>query len=236
MNDCNLAIETASHEGWITLGRGDAILETAPLPRQRRHNIELMPAIDALCQKHRITRRDLTELYVSLGPGSFTGLRIALATIKALAMARPVRVVGVASLDVVARNAPDEARHVAVGLNLKRGTLHSQIFARAGDGSWQPAGDARLRTAEELLDEAPRPVALLAEKLPPLPPAIQNDPDVTILDPQQAAPRSEVLWQLGRARAKAGQFNNPLELSPLYIREPEAVTLWRENQPAREQR
>jgi tRNA threonylcarbamoyladenosine biosynthesis protein TsaB len=232
MRDYQLAIETASHHGWLTLGRGDALVETAALARHRRHNLELMPAIETLCDKHGVTREDLSEVYVSLGPGSFTGLRIALATVKALAMALPVRVVGIPSLEVVARNAPAEARYVAVGLNLKRGTLHSQIFERRG-AALEPISEARLRTFDALLDEAPRPITVLGEKLPDLPEAARADARVTVLDPAWAAPRSDVVWQLGRARAMAGQFDDPATLAPLYIREPEAVTLWRETQRTR---
>jgi tRNA threonylcarbamoyladenosine biosynthesis protein TsaB len=228
MTHCNLAIETTSPQGQITFGRDDAIIETAPLAKQRRHNIELMPAVDALFQRHGLKRDELAEVYVSLGPGSFTGLRIALATVKMLAMTLGVNVVGVPSVEVVAHNAPAEAEHVAVGLNHKRGTLHCQVFQRLGDGGLLALTDTRLRSLEELLDAVPRPVTLIGEKLPALSAAHQSDTALTVLPPEQALPRSEVVWQLGRARARASQFDDPATLAPLYIREPEAVTLWRE--------
>jgi len=228
---CNLAIETSAREGRVTLGRGATMLETAALPKRRRHNIELMPMIDALCQRHGVEKAAIEEVYVSLGPGSFTGLRIALATVKMLAMTLGVRVVGVPSVEVVAQNAPSSADHVAVCLNLKRGTMHSQVFERRGE-ALAAISDARLRTIDELLEAAPRPVMLIGEMLPELPASAAHDAAVTVLGPAQAAPRSEVVWQLGRQRAEAGQFDDPLALSPLYVREPEAVTLWRAKQSA----
>jgi tRNA threonylcarbamoyladenosine biosynthesis protein TsaB len=234
MCEINLAIETAAHQGWITLGRGDEILETAALERKRRHNIELMPTLDALLARHHIQRTDLKEIYVSLGPGSFTGLRIALATVKMLAMVLSARVVGVPSLEVVAQNAPAAAQYVAVGLHNKRGTVHSQVFGQSSDtpGRWVALGEARLRTMEQLLDEAPRPVTLLGEAWPELPEASQEDETITILPAEWASPRSDALWHLGRQRAGADQYDDPATLEPLYIREPEAVTLWRQREKA----
>ena len=229
MRTCSLAIETTSHEGQITLGEGETVLETAALARARRHNLELMPGIDALCARHGIERHDLQELYVALGPGSFTGVRIALATVKMLAFALSARVVGVPSLEVVAANAPIEAEHIAVALNLKRGNVYSQLFEAEGE-TQRAVNEPGVRTLEELLSEAPRPVALIGETLPELPPALARDSQITRITGEAAMPRSEMLWRLGRARARAGLFDEPGTLAPHYGREPEAVTLWRQKQ------
>jgi len=122
---------------------------------------------------------------------------------------------------------------------VKRGTMYSQVFARetrAGEAptnesaAFTPRTHARLRTMHELLDASPRPFTLLGEKLPNLPDAWQHDERITMLPAEYAVPRSEVVWLLGRQRAADGQYDDPITLNPLYIREPEAVTLWRENQ------
>ena len=73
--DLELALETTTRQSSVTLGRGDDILETIDLPAQRRHNVALMPALDALLDRHNATPADLALLHVSVGPGSFTGLR-----------------------------------------------------------------------------------------------------------------------------------------------------------------
>lgn len=105
----NLAIETSSRQGSIALGRGDQLLASLNLTQHQRHNVELMPAIEQLCQQHHCEPSNLAEIYVSTGPGSFTGLRIAVATAKALAMALDVKLVAVPTLDVLARQAPPPA-------------------------------------------------------------------------------------------------------------------------------
>jgi tRNA threonylcarbamoyladenosine biosynthesis protein TsaB len=220
-----LAIETASHQGHLALGRGETVLETAPLPRRRRHNIELMPVLDQLCRRHAIRAADLDHLYVSRGPGSFTGLRISIATVQMLALALNARLVGVPSLEVVAQNVPAGAAHVAVGLNYKRGTLFSQTFQQK-DSALDPLNEPALRTLEELLSTAPRPLSLLAEKRPGLPASAQNDHQLTVLPSENAAPGCEALYRLGHTRAMQQDFDDPATLVPIYGREPEAVTLW----------
>jgi len=190
----NLAIETAARRGVIALGRDDDLLELAELPVKRRHNIELIPAIAALCEKHGVTAAQLAEVYVSLGPGSFTGLRIALATVKMLALVHGTRVVGVPTLDALCRRHPG----ALVCLNVKRG------------GAWSagPGHEPALRTLAQIE----------ATGLPIVSEAIDGaTPPVFSVEPVRA---------IGRQRAAAGAFDDPATLSPRYIREPEAVTLW----------
>ncbi len=190
----NLSIETASREGVIALGRGDELLEVAALPTGRRHNIELTPGIAALCGAHGLGPAQLAEVYLSLGPGSFTGLRIAVATVKMLALVHGTRVVGVPTLDALRLRFPD----AMVCLHIKRGSAWC-----AGPG-FEPA----LRSLE----------SISASGLPVVGEMIAGaEPPVFGVEPVR---------QIGRRLAVAGRFDDPAALAPLYIREPEAVTLW----------
>ncbi|GAB4108746.1 MAG: tRNA (adenosine(37)-N6)-threonylcarbamoyltransferase complex dimerization subunit type 1 TsaB [Phycisphaeraceae bacterium] len=220
----NLAIETSGRSGSITLGQHDSVIATADLPHKRRHNVELIPMIDQLCKGHGITPALIGQVYVSLGPGSFTGLRVGIATVKMLALAHPIQVFGIPTLDVLAENAPKEAEHVAVCLNLKRDTVHCAVYQRTAD-NWQPTVEPALRTLIELLELAPRPLHLIGDPLPPLPDSTQ---DVTVLPPTYATAQSEAVYKLGRLAAATRPADDPMKLAPLYIREPEAVTLWNE--------
>ena len=195
----NLAIETSSRRGFVALGRGPEVLDTAELPAKRRHNLDLIPTVDELMGRHGLGAGDLAELYVSLGPGSFTGLRIAVATAKMLSLTRGVKLVGVPTLDVLRRQHPD----AVVCLNVKRGT------------AWSAGPD--LEPAFRELAELRRPGRpLVADTLDD---ALPAEPDVA------------VLHHLGHAAAQANRYDDPLTLAPLYLREPEAVTLWNQRHP-----
>ena len=197
----NLAIETSSRRGFIALGRGDAVNDTAELPAKRRHNLELIPAIDLLLGQHELKPRDLAELYISLGPGSFTGLRIAVATAKMLSLTLGVKLVGVATLEVLRVQHPG----AVVCLNVKR------------DTAWSAGPSPDLEPAFRDIDQ------LRATGLPlvvdNLDGGIPVEPDV------------RVVYQLGHAAARARGYDDPLTLAPLYLRPPEAVTLWDQRHP-----
>lgn len=134
----NLAIETSGRTSAIALGCGDELLAVVDLPQQRRHTLELMPTIDRLFCEHGIGPGDLGEAYVSLGPGSFTGLRVALATVKMLVLAGDIRLVGIPSIDALRLEYPDKM----VLLNIKRGSAYC-----AGPPPKQPPA---LRTLEQV--------------------------------------------------------------------------------------
>ena len=219
----NLAIETSGRTGAITLGKDDLTLDSATLPHKRRHNVELVPTIDELCKKHRIKPESIGQVYVSLGPGSFTGLRVGITTAKMLALTLGVEVFGIPTLEVLAENAPRQVDRVAVCLNLKRDTVHCAVYEKAG-ADWQEVVSPELRTMPDLLSKCSRPVHLIGDPLPQVP-GEQSD-DVTVLPAEYAVGRSEAVWKLGRQAANTRDPDDPMKLVPLYIREPEAVELW----------
>jgi len=216
----SVAFETSGRTGQIALGRGDTLLEACHLPQKKRHNLELVPALDALCREHGLTAGDLDELYISLGPGSFTGLRVAVATAQMLAMTNPkLKLVGVPTIEVLALQHKDACEHIAVCLNIKRGTMFAGVY-QDGRAVVAPA----LRTADDLLTQAPRPLAVVAE----VDCGIEPGDGVTLLLPEAAVADASITWAVGRALAGQGQYTAPPELQPLYIRQPEAVTIWDE--------
>ena len=221
----HLAIETSSRRGSITLGTDAAALDTLELDQPRRHNVELAAGIDRLFRKRNAGPDRLGEIYLSIGPGSFTGLRIAVATAKMLAFTLKTPVVAVPTLDVVVQNAPPEHEYVAVCLDVKPDSMYTGIYRRADDG-WQQTGEPDHLTADQLLQTAPRPLALLGNRLPDHP----WPGDVQPLDAQLAVPRSEQVWRLGSALARQNNFADPMTLTPLYARPPEAEQLWQKRQ------
>lgn len=221
----NLAIETSSRVGSVSLGCGDTLLESASLGEPMRHNTDLMPTIDRLCAAHRVSPRDLGEVYISIGPGSFTGLRIAVTVAKMFSRALGSHIVAVPSLDVVAENAPADCRLVAVCLNAKRGQCFTGVYERNGD-TWRLRIGPSLLTPAELCDAAARPFGVIGDHLP------EHDwpADVTLMNAELATPQSTVVWRLGRERANRGEFADPMQLVPLYVRLAEAEEKWRNAQ------
>jgi len=217
----SLAIETSSRISSVALSRDDVMLAEIRMPPQRRHTVDLLPTIDALCRDHTVQRSDIGQVYVSVGPGSFTGLRIAVASVKMLAMTMDVQIVAVPTIEVIAAEAPAEHRVVVVGLNSKREQMYAAVYERE-DGKLIERVSPALRTPAELCDALDGPAVLLGDHLP----AYDWPASVTVLPAEAAQPRASVVWRIGRAMAAAEMFADPWTLAPLYVRPPEAVTLW----------
>ncbi len=249
-NPCALAIETSTRDGSITFGSchrdPERIIATAPLPQLRRHNVDLMPTIARLCHEHHITRHDIAEIYVSVGPGSFTGLRIAIATAKMLALTRHAKLFPVPTIDVIAHQITRDAintDHLAVCMALKRDTLYSNIYHwpnnpeqsnQPGQTGWQISAPPQLRSISQLLD-SPHPLTIASSMpLDDLIPAHLAQNNITLLDPAQAQPTSPPVYAIGRLIAQRDQPIDPHQLSPHYVRPPEAVELWEARQQAQQ--
>lgn len=218
-----LAIETTSPHASVTLGLDDRVLDTVELPPLKRHTVDLMPTIDRLFRAHALTPRELACLLVSTGPGSFTGLRIGIATAKTLAAVLSCKVVAVPTIEALASNVPARDDTLIVSLNMKGDSVYAGVFQQQ-ENHWRLARPAALTTLNQLLLEISGPVALLGDPLPAF--DAKHAARCTILPTNLATPRSEQVYHLGRQLASAGRFTPALELAPHYVREPEAKTLW----------
>jgi tRNA threonylcarbamoyladenosine biosynthesis protein TsaB len=164
------------------------------------------------------------EVYVSVGPGSFTGLRIGITLAKTLAFATGARLIAVPTVRVLARNAPPEARHLVLVLDAKRDQIYTARFDRTSSGDpWTEAEPAHLDNLPSVLARAPRPVHLLGEGIPNHQKFIPPDDPAVIVTPEDLwRPRAAAVAGEGAQMAAMGQFTDPQQLLPIYIRRPEA--------------
>lgn len=220
----SLAIETSSAIDSIAVGCGDELLETVTLPdRAAGRSSSLMAYISELFERLDIDRRQLREIYISVGPGSFTGLRIGLATAQMLAKVLGAKTVAVPTIEVVAENVPLQDRPLLVCLNQKRETVYTALF-RCNEGSWTLDAPASVQSINQILAGSPRPLQLLSQTLLDL-----SDVDLTEIDVlpiELATPSAAVVWKLGRDAAKDRAYTAGSQLLPIYARIPEAVELW----------
>lgn len=128
-----LAVETSNRIGSVAIALGDRILAETAFSGPMRHSAELFPAIHSLLDRFSRKPREIEHIYISVGPGSFTGLRIAVTTAKAMHLANPQRtkIVAVDTLDVIAANAIDLTAEnpVAASSREPRTTSHERIAA-----------------------------------------------------------------------------------------------------------
>lgn len=217
----SVAIETTCRAGGVALGCGDELHDVEPFDATRRAATQVIARLDDLLKRNGLSARDVEELYVSAGPGSFTGTRVGVTAARTLGQAvESIKLVGVPTVAAVALAAEDaEIKHLAVVLDARRGEIYVARFDREGD-DLVPAGKPAVTRPEQLLAEAPRPLHVTGEGLGYVEVAGEG---VTKLDESLWLPAVEDVWALGRSAAKAGAFTGRNELLPIYTGQPEAV-------------
>jgi tRNA threonylcarbamoyladenosine biosynthesis protein TsaB len=123
-----LAIETATRAGSVALARGSATLAAASGDASASHSTDLIESIDGILQRAGVLLRDIDLFAVAVGPGSFTGLRIGLATTKSFAMCVGKNCAGVSTLAAIAHAAGPSSQTLAL-LPAGRGELFAQMFS-----------------------------------------------------------------------------------------------------------
>lgn len=219
-----LAIELSQRQGSVALrvAPGGSVA-TRIVPPASDERDELMPAIEALVAGAGCVPGDIGVVAVSVGPGGFTGLRVAVATAKALALALGARVVAVPSALVVARSVPGVNGVLGVVLAAKGDTawLHAVGPAHAPHAAHPAARGGLFTAASAPLDGL---AALCAdEHLPASWARRAAEAGVPVVPAVWAA--AACLAEGERLLAADGPCD-PQALSPLYPRPPEAVTLW----------
>jgi tRNA threonylcarbamoyladenosine biosynthesis protein TsaB len=217
-----LAIETSSRIGSVALAEDGKTLAADSFPHGLQHAARIIPVIDDLCRRLRWTSSDFREIYVSAGPGSFTGLRIGITMAKTLAFATNAKLVAVPSVRVLVENAPADAKNVIIVLDAKRDQIFTASFERQANG-WSEVQPAHLGTLADMLAKFPRPVHLIGEGIPYHRKFIpENEPGIFITDESSWRPDARIVATLGWQLARAGKFTDAMSLRPIYIRKPEA--------------
>ena len=217
-----LALETSGRIGSVAAVEGGRVLAEEQFAHGLQHAAQIVPILDRLTRAQSWTPKAVDELYVSVGPGSFTGLRIAVTLAKTMAMATGVKLVAVPTVRVLAENAPADAQHLIIVLDAKREQIFTARFERVA-GEWVEREPARLDSLAAMLARSPRPVHLLGEGLPYhakfIPP---DDATVVVSPPESARARAGAVAGIGFVMARTGAFADPTRLTPLYVRRPEA--------------
>ncbi len=219
-----LAIDTATRmaglalydevQGWIL---GEELWHSA-----NNHTVELMPRLVRMLAVQGLGPKDLTGLVVSLGPGSFSGLRIGLSLAKGLAFGSRLPLVGVPSLDVVAE--PHKAQNLPIWAVLRagRGRVCAGNYVRSR-GRWRRRGPMLLTTWTELLEQVVEPVLFCGEIDAREAETIRERlGEASLLVTPAAAPRrAGYLAELGWKRLHRGDADDAETLSPIYLPQPQ---------------
>jgi tRNA threonylcarbamoyladenosine biosynthesis protein TsaB len=213
-----LAVDTSTAQLGLALYDGAQVLAELTWRGHSRHTQELAPAVADLLNRIGAGLDHLQAIGIAIGPGSFTSLRVGLAFVKGLALARHLPLVGVPTLDVVAAAVPlDPTRRLAAVLQAGRGRL-ALVWYQASENGWQAEGPATVTTAAELEQQISKPVIicgeLTAEDRHHLARRYKN---VRLASPATCVRRPALLAEIAWQRWQAGQVDSAASLAPIYL-------------------
>ncbi len=223
-----LGIETATLAAGCAIGGHEGVLAAAHCTRGRRHAETLVPSIEFICAQAQIDLAEISVIAVDLGPGLFTGLRVGIATAKALAHALAIPMIGVASLDLLAFPVRYTSRLIAAAIDARRGELYF-AFYRQVPGGIQRIGDHRIGSPEDLASEllaSGEEVLLVGDGAHRYHEVFDGIAKIELADLGVAHPSASALVQLAHAQALREQFRPPDAMEPIYLRRPDAEVNW----------
>ena len=227
-----IAIETSGRVGSVAIGRGNDLISETPFSGFMKHSAELFTVLEKQLHQAGATAHDVGKVYVTAGPGSFTGLRIAVTAAKMFYFTQNTQIIAADSLDVVAESASrysaDTGRTVdciATILDAKKDLFYAAVFDQV-DGNWKKCLDTQIITAEGLLEwlEAnnKKTVGLLGEGLVYYAEKF-NSPFTFLIDNPYWSATAAGLFRVGCRMSTANQFADPLALKPKYVGLPDAI-------------
>lgn len=215
-----LAIETATSMGSIALLDGAAVVTQLTEAVPQRHLEWLAPAIQLLLEQAGWRAPHVEAVAVSVGPGTFTGLRIGIVTAATWARARDIPVAGVSTLAALAQRV-DAAGLICAMLDARRGEVAAALFRRN-------------ETVTRVTDDIVAPVADVLAQLPAREPitfagdaltryadtVLSHRPDGVLAPRDQWWPTAVAVGRLARERLARGERDDPYLLRPVYVRLP----------------
>lgn len=223
-----LGIETATNQVSVAIGGHEGVLALFEVCRGRRHAETLAPAIEFVCRQAQIEMSEISVLAVDIGPGLFTGMRVGLASAKAIAQALRLPMIGISSLDLLAFPLRHSGRAVAAVIDARKGEVFWALY-RPVPGGVQRIGQPMVGSPDDLVADL---MASGHELLCVGDGALRyRDQLATIVrcevaDQFLSNPSAAPLVQLAHAKALREEWVNPWEVQPMYLRPPDAQINW----------
>ena len=217
-----LALDSTAQVASAALCEDEAVLAAETIASGRTHSEVLLPLIERLYEKAGRLMRETGLFACSVGPGSFTGVRIGVATIKGLAFGgKPC--VGVSTLEALAYNLRGQEGIVVPVMDARRGQVYNALFS-SEKGRLTRLTPDRIRMLDQLAEELAaydKPIFFcgdgyaLARQAITLP-GVQNTPE------EKIAQDARSVAALALAAYRQGSFVSDSELRPFYLRAPQA--------------
>ncbi len=223
-----LALETATKAGSIAVMDDDSFIGEVKLDVSVAHAERVMDSIAWLLKSSSISINEIDAFAVSIGPGSFTGLRIGLSTIKGLAFSTKKPVVPVPTLDAFAARFPYCSYYICPMLDARKNEVYAALY-RWEDNAFKKVLPETAAAPAEFIKKVDGPALFMGDGAETYKELITGDlgsaahyPALSLMSPAASSVAEEALKKL-----KEGVEVDPIGLAPFYIRKSEAELKWK---------
>ncbi|MHB1130551.1 MAG: tRNA (adenosine(37)-N6)-threonylcarbamoyltransferase complex dimerization subunit type 1 TsaB [Ilumatobacteraceae bacterium] len=228
-----LGIDTATDSVNVALGEGTRVLAHSEVVSDRQHAEALTPMIDFVCKQADVSFRELGAIAVDIGPGLFTGMRVGIAAAKVIAFSLDLPIIGICALDVLAAAAPRTDSVVVSVIDARRGEIYWAMYRIIEDELTQVNAPSVGPVAELVTDVLERSqsaqfvgngaLRYRNDIVEALGTSLQG---CEFADERFSRPSAATLVALAHRRAVEERWQSAHEVSPLYLRPPDAEINW----------
>ncbi len=247
-----LALELSSRSGSVAVGQGSTLLAVEQVDKSSRHADEVMPTIARMFDSCGLQPTQLDSIFVSIGPGGFTGIRLGVTIAKMLALSVGAGIVPIRTSEVVAESVPVPLLDQSADLQIKPSVLHVVLASKRGQswcvsfeadptaGVWNRRSEGTIAELETFVTQhlntyshqPTHSTIIAADVVDDALTQVGATHGWTIV---QADHRAEACWNRGirilvdtpvADSPLSSRYIQPAQLLPFYAREPEAVRIW----------
>jgi len=240
MTQLSVALETSCPVGGVALGVGGVVVASEHLRPGMRHARDLVPTLGRLARMLGLEPAATDVVMVDLGPGSFTGVRVGVATTKAFHLATGCEVVGVLATDVVVAAVAQPQPEVCVVVDATRGELYAARYQPTDQatnpaegrftgsaGTWQRVFGPTVVRPTDLIRTLPPDCYVTGGGLKRYGDEFRSA-GLALAPEETWLPTVAWVHALGWERFQVGLADDPYDLKPVYLRLPAAEERWRE--------
>ena len=229
-----LSIDSSTPVAGIAVSDGMQLLGEITLNTKNTHSEKLMPLVKHLLDELALSVNDLDAIAVTQGPGSFTGLRIGMATAKGLAQGAGKKLIAVPTLDCLAQNLLHYPGIICPIMNAQKKQVYTAIY-RSGRNKLERLSDYQAIAVEQLaaqLKELKEDVWFVGDGVAAFADVFQEllGDACRFADGHNILPRAGALAMLAAERASEEQFDDLYQAELIYIRKSEAEVQWEARQ------
>ena len=220
-----LSVDSSYSTATCALIKDDKILAEINLNDKKQHSVILMRLIDSILKEYEIDINDIDAFIISRGPGSFTGLRIGMATLKGLAFASKKPLISVSTLDALAYNSISFQGIICTIMDALRDNIYTCLYKNENNNLTPLIKEQCLNINElvTILKEQTLPIIFVGDGVAKHKEFLQENIPNSFFAPNHSNfPKASSVGELGIKKINDGVIENIDSINPIYLRKSQA--------------